>query len=192
MAFSPKVWQNSPSTATPINAAALIDLETRLSAYTDANDLTPSVGLTNVGNVISVTYGTTSGTAAQGNDSRFTKTTRETHSFVLGGTLGVASGSSDLTYYIPPFFVSKGSSEVNKNIVWAKYVIGTGTSATCAIQRNGTNVTGFTGLVASTTAGQTTGSQAISDGDMIAVVITAISGSPANLSFSIAFESTVT
>lgn len=36
MTFSPKAWQNSPSTATPISAAALDDLETRLSAYTDS------------------------------------------------------------------------------------------------------------------------------------------------------------
>lgn len=35
MPFSPKAWQNSPSTTTPINAAALIDMETRLSAYSD-------------------------------------------------------------------------------------------------------------------------------------------------------------
>lgn len=35
MAFTPKPWANAPSTATKINAAALQDLETRLSAYTD-------------------------------------------------------------------------------------------------------------------------------------------------------------
>lgn len=32
MAFAPKAWQNQPSTATKINASALIDLETRLAA----------------------------------------------------------------------------------------------------------------------------------------------------------------
>lgn len=36
MAFTPKNWQNAPSTTTPVSAAGLIDLETRLSAYTDA------------------------------------------------------------------------------------------------------------------------------------------------------------
>lgn len=33
MAFVPKTWQNSPSTSTPINAAALVDLETRVTSY---------------------------------------------------------------------------------------------------------------------------------------------------------------
>lgn len=36
MTFTPKNWQNSPSTATPINEEALEDVETRLSNYTDA------------------------------------------------------------------------------------------------------------------------------------------------------------
>lgn len=35
MAFTPKSWQNAPNATTPLSAAALIDLETRLSAYTD-------------------------------------------------------------------------------------------------------------------------------------------------------------
>jgi hypothetical protein len=36
MAFTPKTWQNSPSTSTPINAAALIDLEERVTDYSDS------------------------------------------------------------------------------------------------------------------------------------------------------------
>lgn len=36
MAFSVKNWQDDPSTGTPISAAALEDLETRLSDYTDS------------------------------------------------------------------------------------------------------------------------------------------------------------
>lgn len=35
MAFTPKTWLDSPSTLTPLTAAALIDVETRLSAYSD-------------------------------------------------------------------------------------------------------------------------------------------------------------
>ena len=37
MTFTTKTWQDSPSTSTPISAAALIDLETRLSGYTDSS-----------------------------------------------------------------------------------------------------------------------------------------------------------
>jgi hypothetical protein len=36
MAFGPKPWKDKPDGTTPISAAGLIDLETRLAAYTDA------------------------------------------------------------------------------------------------------------------------------------------------------------
>lgn len=36
MAFSPKTWANSPETTTPISAAALVDLEERVTDYSDA------------------------------------------------------------------------------------------------------------------------------------------------------------
>ena len=35
MPFTPKAWQDSPNTTTPLSAAALTDLETRLSGYAD-------------------------------------------------------------------------------------------------------------------------------------------------------------
>lgn len=35
MPFTPKDWRDSPETSTPLSAAALEDLETRLAAYTD-------------------------------------------------------------------------------------------------------------------------------------------------------------
>lgn len=36
MAHTPKVWKDAPDTSTPLTAAALIDLETRLGAYADS------------------------------------------------------------------------------------------------------------------------------------------------------------
>lgn len=36
MSFTPKTWLDLPLTSTPIDAAALIDMETRLSGYTEA------------------------------------------------------------------------------------------------------------------------------------------------------------
>jgi hypothetical protein len=38
MVFVPKAWRDIPDRSTPINAAALIDMETRLGAYTDTGD----------------------------------------------------------------------------------------------------------------------------------------------------------
>jgi hypothetical protein len=35
MSFTPKQWKDKPDTTTPVNADSVIDLETRLSAYTD-------------------------------------------------------------------------------------------------------------------------------------------------------------
>jgi hypothetical protein len=35
MAFTVKNWEDSPSTTTPLSAAAMENLETRLGAYTD-------------------------------------------------------------------------------------------------------------------------------------------------------------
>jgi hypothetical protein len=59
MAFTPKAWQNTPSTATPIDATALIDVETRLAAYTDL-----SRGAVNVKTYGAVGDGTTDDTTA--------------------------------------------------------------------------------------------------------------------------------
>ncbi|HZV74589.1 MAG TPA: hypothetical protein VFF79_12800 [Conexibacter sp.] len=36
MGFIPKAWKNAPDQSTPIDAAALIDEETRVAAYADA------------------------------------------------------------------------------------------------------------------------------------------------------------
>lgn len=43
MAFGPKPWKDKPDGTTPISAAALIDLETRLGNYSDSLILMPSV-----------------------------------------------------------------------------------------------------------------------------------------------------
>lgn len=36
MSFVPKAWKDAPDTSTPLSAAALVDLETRLAAYADS------------------------------------------------------------------------------------------------------------------------------------------------------------
>jgi hypothetical protein len=45
MPFTPKDWRDYPDTTTPINAAALEDMETRLSGYTDSSGGGGSGGL---------------------------------------------------------------------------------------------------------------------------------------------------
>lgn len=44
MSFVTKDWQDAPSTATPLDAAAMVDLETRLSDYTNTSIATTAFG----------------------------------------------------------------------------------------------------------------------------------------------------
>ena len=37
MTFTTKNWKNKPDLSTPINAAALVDMEARLAGYTDSS-----------------------------------------------------------------------------------------------------------------------------------------------------------
>lgn len=61
MAFTPKDWKDYPDTTTPITAAALEDMETRLSAYVDAK---PGGVFSNVTDYGAKADGTTDDTAA--------------------------------------------------------------------------------------------------------------------------------
>lgn len=95
MPFTVKNWEDSPSTATPIDAAALEDLEDRLSDYTDqrtkATAITPGSSGTTSGTV------NTSATAIASNAARLAFTISNRHGseilwLSLGGTAAVESG----------------------------------------------------------------------------------------------------
>lgn len=110
---------------------------------------------------------------------------RTSHTFAVGGTIAVPSGATD---FIPPMYVSLGAIETAK-IVKVLYSIQSGTSATCKVQKAGVDVTGLTGLAVTTTPGSTTPTAAtVAEGDSIAVVVTAVSGAPTNLSFTVILE----
>ena len=99
--------------------------------------------------------------------------------FIVGGAIAVPSGD---TNYIPPAFVYVPSG-VAQSLKSVRYVIHSGTSVTFKLQKNGVDITGFTGLSATTSAGVTTPTAvALADGDQLAVVVTAVSGSPQNMS----------
>lgn len=61
MAFTVKDWKDYPDTTTPINAAALEDVEDRLSDYTDSEiathsaDTTSVHGISNTANLVAST-----------------------------------------------------------------------------------------------------------------------------------------
>jgi hypothetical protein len=73
MAFVPKAWRDIPDRSTPINAAALIDMETRLGAYADTGD-TAARAYADAGDVSVVAHADTGDTSARAyTDSEITR-----------------------------------------------------------------------------------------------------------------------
>lgn len=107
---------------------------------------------------------------------------RVSQTWAVGGEIKVPSGDTD---FICPMYVSIPSGSDAK-LVGARHKIRTGTSATCKLTANGSDITGFTGIVVTPTVGNTTPTAvALSDLMEIALVVTGVSGTPKNLSFTI-------
>lgn len=115
-------------------------------------------------------------------------TTFETdHTWTVGGTVAVPSGD---TNFIPPMFVTNATGQT-VSLARAKHKLNSGTSATVSVQRNGSNVTGFTDLTVTTTATTTNPTDvALTDGDTLAIVVTAVNGTPKNMTFTIVLKHT--
>lgn len=100
------------------------------------------------------------------------------HTWALKGVIAVPVGDTD---YIPPMFVPVPSGRTAK-LVAVRYRINAGTSATFKLQVNGSDATGFTALSATTTSATTNPADvSLADGDALAMVVTAVSGSPFNM-----------
>lgn len=103
---------------------------------------------------------------------------RTGHTFALSGAVTAIA--------LPGFFVPVATGQVVK-LVEVRYKIGGGTSASFRLQKNGADITGFgtsgTPLVAATTAASTDpADETLADDDLITCVISAVSGSPTDLS----------
>lgn len=110
---------------------------------------------------------------------------RETHTWAVGGEIKVAVGDTD---FIPPMFASKTAGET-LTLKKLRGRINSGTSVTLKVQKNGSDVAGYTGLVVETTAADEGSTDVtIADDDVIAIVVTAVSGTPKNLSLTAVFE----
>jgi hypothetical protein len=147
-----------------------------LLAGTAANTLTRVPAGTD-GQVLTARAATTAGVDFE----TLTKTARLPHTWTVAGAVAVPSGD---TNFIIPFFVPVPGGQT-VTLAGARYRINSGTSATVKLQRNGVDVAGFTGLAVTTTAATTSGSQALADGDMLALVVTAVAGSPVNMTFTV-------
>ena len=111
------------------------------------------------------------------------------HTFTVGGPVNVQVGQVD---YILPFFVKVPSTQTVK-LISARHRINSGTSATAKVQVNGSDATGFTGMSVTTTSADTDPTDiTLSNNDVVSLVVTAVSGSPQNMSVTVFFEYTWT
>lgn len=108
------------------------------------------------------------------------------HTFTITNEVKVASG--DL-YVILPFAVSKPDGQTIK-IKKCIHKILSGTSAAVKLQKNGSDITGLTGISVTQTKTTTTPASDIllANGDEIALVVTTVTGTPKNLYFTLSLE----
>lgn len=108
------------------------------------------------------------------------------YTWLLADEIKVPSGDTD---YINPMHIVIPSGWTYK-VTNVRYRINSGTSVTFSLKKNGsTDLTGFTSLSATTTAATTTPTAVdLSNNDYIAPVVTAVSGTPKNLSITITIE----
>lgn len=107
------------------------------------------------------------------------------HTWAVAGEIKVPSGDAD---FIVPFFIKVPSGQSVK-LISARHKINSGTSATCKLTKNGSDITGFTSISVITTASDTDPSDVtLANNDLIALVVTAVSGTPINLTFTIFLE----
>ncbi len=116
-----------------------------------------------------------------------TKVHRRSYTWTVSGAIAVPSGDTD---FINPMFIGLASGETAK-LAACKYIVNSGTSVTAKLQINGSDATGFTAISVTTTAASTDPTDIVlSGGDKLALIVTAVSGSPKNLTFTIFVEYT--
>jgi len=146
---------------------------------------TPHSALNFVGSQVAVTDNGDGSADVTINDTN--KTYRIPHTWGIPGEIKVPSGD---TNFISPFFVSLSSGQTAK-IVKARYSINFGTSVTCKLQKNDVDATGFTSISVTTTVSNTDPADiSLAEDDKLALIVTGISGTPKNLSFTIFIEHT--
>lgn len=115
-------------------------------------------------------------------------TIRIPHTWHFPGEVKVASGDTD---YILPMItaVPAGATAVIRH---ARFLITSGTSVTFSMNYDGSNLAGLTGLVASQSLnGSGVVSLGMDDSKLLRPVVSAVSGTPKNLTITLAVDYTV-
>lgn len=121
-------------------------------------------------------------------DITINKTVRVAHTWAISGEIKVPSGDTD---FICPMIVKLPTGQTGK-LVSCRYKINSGTSVTIKITKNGTDATGFTSMSVGTTVAETDPTDVtLADNDVLVPVVTAVSGTPKNMSFTIFIDYTV-
>lgn len=119
--------------------------------------------------------------------SSHTHTWKETKSWIIPGEIKVPSGDDN---FINPIKIRKETGQTVK-VVAVDYKINGGTSVSLKLQKNGSDISGFTGLSATTSWAQTDPTdQTLADGDIIAPLVTGVSGTPKNMTINVHLEYT--
>lgn len=111
----------------------------------------------------------------------------EIHSWTPMGEIKVPSGDAD---YLNPMFalLRPGETLVLKRV---RARINSGASVTLKFQKNGVDVTGYTGLSVTTAAADIgVGDVSLANNDLFVPVVTAVSGTPKNMTLTALFERT--
>lgn len=107
------------------------------------------------------------------------------HTYSVPGEIKVPVGDAD---HLPPFYVPVAAGKP-VDLIAVRHKIRAGTSVTFKITKNGVDVTGFTGLVADTTGVHSDPADvALADGDLLQVVVTAVSGTPRDFTATLVLE----
>lgn len=116
-------------------------------------------------------------------DARYEKKVRFGQTFAILGTVTTAA--------VPGFYVSLPPGAKSLKLVKARYHITEGTEVTGKLQVNGSDATGFTGIVATTTPAEKTGEVTLAENDLVTFVPATAVGTPKNLNVSCFLELTV-
>ena len=123
----------------------------------------------------------------QGNPGSGGSVIRVGKTYAIAGEIKVPAGQTD---FIVPFFVSLAAGQT-ADLVKVRHQINAGTSVTCKLQKNAVDIAGFTGISVTTTPADTNPTDvALAENDEIALVVTAVAGTPQNMTFTIFIEHT--